>query len=162
MSRLVVLVPVAASVVMAVAIIVAATVDSATAISRIGTYFVGSGWSGDASTALLTDMVRAVDGYLLGTILLIFAFGLYELFVGKIGPAETSEFAGRLLLIRSIDDLKDRLAKVVVLVLVVKFFQQALKLTYSSVLDVLYLALGILLIGAAIYVSSGPGKQKGV
>jgi hypothetical protein len=47
--------------------------------------------------------------------MLIFALGLYELFVSRIEIAEGSEFAERRLLIRSLDDLKDHLAKVVLL-----------------------------------------------
>ena len=71
---------------------------------------------------IVAHVVEVVDGYLLAAIMLIFALGLYELFVSRIEIAEGSEFAERLLLIRSLDDLKDRLAKVVLLILVVKFF----------------------------------------
>ena len=98
-------------------------------------------------------IVKAVDGYLFAAILLIFALGLYELFVSKIERAENSDFAARLLRIRSIDDLKDRLAKVILLILVVKFFQQALEVKYASALDLLYLGLGILFVGAALFIS---------
>lgn len=98
-------------------------------------------------------MVIVVDGYLLAVALLIFALGLYELFVNKIEIAEGSAFAERLLLIRTFDDLKDRLAKVVLLMLVVKFFQQALQTKYASALDLLYLALGILLVAGALWLS---------
>ena len=69
-------------------------------------------------------------------------------------PAERSGIASRLLLIRSLDDLKDRLGKVVLLVLVIRFFQQALALDLSSPLELLYLGGGILLVGAALYLTS--------
>jgi uncharacterized membrane protein YqhA len=58
------------------------------------------------------------------------------------------------LLIESVDDLKDRLAKVVLLVLIVEFLQYALGARYTSALDLLYLAVGIALIGLALYLSS--------
>jgi uncharacterized membrane protein YqhA len=96
-----------------------------------------------------------VDGYLLATIMLIFALGLYELFVSRIDVAEGSEFASRLLLIRSLDDLTDRLAKVVPLILVVKFFEYALRGDYKEPLHLLYLALGTALVAAAIRLSHG-------
>jgi uncharacterized membrane protein YqhA len=102
----------------------------------------------------IKNIVKAVDGYLIGAIMIIFALGLYELFVSKIDVAEKSEFAQRLLRIQSIDELKNHLAKIILLVLVVKFFQQALEIKYSTPLDLLYLALGTLLVGVALYVSS--------
>ena len=66
----------------------------------------------------------------------------------------------RVLLIRSVDDLKTRLGNVVVLMLVIKFFQQALKQKYASPLDLLYLAIGVLLIGGALYLTHrAAGKE---
>jgi len=99
------------------------------------------------------EVVEVVDGYLLATIMLIFALGLYELFVSRIEIAEGSEFASRLLLIRSLDDLKDRLTKVVLVILVVKFFEYALRLEFRTSLDLLWLALGIMLVSAALWLS---------
>jgi uncharacterized membrane protein YqhA len=62
--------------------------------------------------------------------------------------------------VESLDDLKDRIAKLILLVLIVEFFQYALKLTYATPLDLLYLAVGILFIGGALYLS-GPGGLRG-
>ena len=93
---------------------------------------------------------------------LIFALGLYELFISRIDVAEGSEFAARLLLIRNLDDLKDRLAKVVLLILVVKFFEYALALHVERSLDLLWLGLGIALVATAVLLSHGKpshGKQ---
>jgi len=69
--------------------------------------------------------------------------------------AEGSEFASRLLLIRSLDDLKDRLAKVVLLILVVKFFEYALQLEIRTSLELLWLGLGVMLVAAALWLSHG-------
>ena len=41
----------------------------------------------------------------------------------------------------------------ILLILAVKFLQQALKLKYESTTDLLFLALGIVLIGGSIYIS---------
>jgi uncharacterized membrane protein YqhA len=54
------------------------------------------------------DTVELIDNCLLATIMVIFAFGLYELFISKIDGAERSGLAQNLLLIRSFDDLKER------------------------------------------------------
>jgi len=91
--------------------------------------------------------------------MVIFALGLYELFVGPIKAAE-SPTGARLLEIRDLDELKNRLAKVIILLLVVEFFQQALRLTFATPLDLLYLAIGILLIGGAVFLSTPHARPQ--
>lgn len=155
-GRLIVLVPVLFSLILSVGIFLTTTVDTL--------YLLGDliGYANPAiaeyeRAALrlehISEIVAVVDGYLLAAIMFIFALGLYELFVNKIDVAEGSEFATRLLLIRSLDDLKDRLANVILLILIVKFFQQALKLTYNNTLDLLILAIGVVLVAGALYLS---------
>jgi len=155
-SRLVVLVAVVASLIAGFAIFFISTVDVVQLLGKIAVY-TDPAMSDKARDTLrsgiLAHIVDAVDGYLLATVMLIFAMGLYELFISKIDAVETSELAERVLLIKNLDDLKDRLAKVVLLMLVVKFFQYALDLKYENPLELLYLAIGILLIAAALYLS---------
>jgi uncharacterized membrane protein YqhA len=153
LSRLVVVIPVVASVALACAAFYLGTVDVVSVLARLGSYAIVAA-PATARATLLGTIIRAIDIYLLAAILLIFALGLYELFIGKIEAAERTAFAPRLLLIESVDDLKDRLAKVVLLVLIVEFLQYALGAHYTSALDLLYLAIGIALIGAALYLTS--------
>ena len=91
--------------------------------------------------------------------MLIFAMGLYELFISKIDVAENNELAQRILLIRSIDDLKDRLAKVIFLVLIVKYFEYALHGSYTTPSSLLQLAAGILMIAGALWLTSRTGSH---
>ncbi len=154
LSRLVVVVPVVASVVMAVAAFYLGTVDVVYLITHLGSYADVTTTHSQARAALLSAIIRALDDYLLAAILIIVALGLYELFVGKIDAAERDEIAPRLLLIRSVDDLKDRLAKVVLLVLIVEFLQYTFAVNFTSALDLLYLAVGIALIGLALYLTT--------
>jgi uncharacterized membrane protein YqhA len=153
-SRLIVLVPVVVSVLLSLTMVAVASVDAARLVATVGA-FAKPGVSAESAyglrLAVVGGVIEVVDGYLLASILLIFAMGLYELFISKIDAVERSEVASRLLLIRSMDDLKSRLASVVLLILVVKFFQQALRLKYESPLELLYLGLGILLIGGAMF-----------
>jgi uncharacterized membrane protein YqhA len=155
-SRLIVIVAVIASVVAGIGIFFISTVDVFQLIGKIAIY-ADPGMSDKAHDALrsgiIAHIVDSVDGYLLATVMLIFAMGLYELFIGKIDVVEKSELAERVLLIKNLDDLKDRLAKVVLLMLVVKFFQYALELKYENPLELLYLAIGILLVAGALYLS---------
>lgn len=156
-SRLVVLVAVVASLVVSLAMFYVATVDVVALMGHLAHYHdlsLGPDARADLRGLVVAHVVEVVDGYLLAAIMLIFSLGLYELFVSRIEAAEGSEFASRLLLIRSLDDLKDRLAKVVLLILVVKFFEFALQLSFDRPLDLLYLALGIGLVAAAVALSS--------
>lgn len=153
-SRLVVLVAVLASLAVAFGMLYVSTRDAIDLVGHM-LHYPGAGDRMEARSAIVTHVVEVVDGYLLATILLIFALGLYELFVSRIDIAEGSEFASRLLLIRSLDDLKDRLAKVVLLILVVKFFEYALQLEIRTSLELLWLGLGVMLVAAALWLSHG-------
>jgi uncharacterized membrane protein YqhA len=109
---------------------------------------------------IVAGVAEFIDGLLFAAVLLIFALGLYELFISKIDAAENSEFAGRLLLIRNLDDLKDRLAKVIFLILIVRYFEYALDSEVKSTIDLLYLAVGIALIAGALYLTKGKGGSE--
>jgi uncharacterized membrane protein YqhA len=99
----------------------------------------------------IAHIISAIDAYLISTVLLIFGVGLYELFISKIDYAEKDTRASKILVIHSLDQLKDKLAKVIVMVLIVTFFKHAISFKYEEVLNLLYLSIGILLIALAIY-----------
>jgi uncharacterized membrane protein YqhA len=155
-SRLAAVVGVVASIVVAVGLFFATTVD---AVVMIGLFLAhgNPGLSDQAREVLraeaITGVVKIVDGYLLAAIMLIFGLGLYELFVNRIDVAREDEAGPRLLRTRSLDELKERLAKVILLVLIVEFFQYALRLPYTTSLDLVYLAVGLLCVGAAIFLT---------
>ncbi len=102
----------------------------------------------------ITHVVEIIDGYLLATVLLIFSLGLYELFISKIQQAEESSTAPKVLMISSLDDLKSRLAKVILMILIVRFFELALSVQeFSEGLDLIYFSGAVALIGLALYLS---------
>ncbi len=163
-SRLLVVVAVAASAVLAAGTFYMATVDVVLLLRSLLPY-ASPALDAAGRVALreeiVTGIVKAVDAYLIAAILLIFALGLYELFVNRIDPSESvARRVPRVFQVSSLDDLKDRIAKLVLLVLIIEFFQYALKLKYATPLDLLYLAVGVLFIGGALYLS-GPGGLRG-
>jgi uncharacterized membrane protein YqhA len=173
LSRLGVLSAVVVSVVMAFGMLLVSTIDGVLLVAHFFEYAHASAGSADLRIQIVSEVVEIVDGYLLGAILIIFAMGLYELFVSRIDSVEKSEVATRLLLIRSMDDLKSRLAAVIFIILTVKFFQQALRMTYRSPLDLAQLAVAIMLVAGALYISrrghvhggdrqrsAGPGRES--
>jgi uncharacterized membrane protein YqhA len=163
-SRLVVLIAVLASLVASLAMFYVATVDVVTLLGYVAQYhqpLADAAARAALRGTIIAYVVEVVDGYLLAAIMLIFALGLYELFISRIYIAERSEFGARLLLIRNLDDLKDRLAKVVLLILVVKFFEYALALHIERPIDLLWLGLGIALVAAAVVLSKSKAPSGG-
>ncbi len=161
-SRFAVLFAVVASLLSSLAVFYMATVDAYFMISHLGDYAsstLGVAERNTLRSTTITHVVEIVDGYLLATVLLIFALGLYELFISKIDKAENSETSSNVLLITSLDDLKGRLAKVILMILVVKFFEHAISMKFASPLELLYLAGGISLLGLALYLSHA-GEHK--
>jgi uncharacterized membrane protein YqhA len=100
---------------------------------------------------LLGSVIASVDLFLIGTFLLVFSLGLYELFISKLDPAENTPHGQKVLAIKSLEDLKEKLGRLVIMVLIVSFFKQVLHLQYKSPLETLYIALGVLLIALALY-----------
>ena len=162
-SRLLVLLAVIASAALALGAFYMATVDVVLLLANLLSY-ASPALEKSARSALrentVAGIIKAVDGYLIAVILLVVALGLYELFINKIDPsARGARTLPRLIQVESLDDLKDRIAKLILLVLIIEFFQYALKLDYANPLDLLYLAVGILLIGGALFLS-GPGGLR--
>ena len=103
---------------------------------------------------MVAHTVGAIDGFLLATILLIFALGLYELFISDIDEAKKSGQSAKVLVINSLDDLKSKLAKVILMILVVTFFEVSLSMSFTTALDLVYFSLGILMVSLALYFGS--------
>jgi len=109
----------------------------------------------------VTHLVSAIDDYLIGTVFLIFGIGLYELFISKIDIAENDETSSKVLVIHDLDALKEKIAKVVIMVLIVTFFKHAINIKYQDMTSLLYLSIGILLIAISIYLThKSPHSKK--
>lgn len=104
--------------------------------------------------------VEAVDGYLFATVLIIFSIGLYELFINRIDPVSLKDDSRpNWLKINSIDDLKTSLGKVILMILIVSFFEHSVSLRYETVSDVLMLSIGTLLLSGALYLTHKGHKE---
>jgi len=96
-------------------------------------------------------IIGAVDLYLIGVVMLLFSFGLYELFISDIDPAKGDEKETTVLAIHSLDQLKDKISKVIVMVLIVAFFQKVGHTEFHGALEMLYLALSITALSVGLY-----------
>lgn len=101
---------------------------------------------------LAISLIASVDSFLFATVLLIFAMGIYELFVSKIDPASRHDDSRpNWLQVTSLDDLKGALGKVILMILIVRLFETAVKMRYERPLDLLYLGLGVVFVAVALY-----------
>jgi uncharacterized membrane protein YqhA len=154
-SRFVVLIAVVISVLSAIALVFLVTVDFAGVLATTLRCF-SPDVTPEMHDSLLGDIARkiitVVDASLLGAFMLIFGFGLYKLFIGELEVARSSKVSQRLLQIESLEDLKTRLAKIILIILIVEVFKDANK-PETPPLNLLYLTVSIALIALALYLT---------
>jgi uncharacterized membrane protein YqhA len=107
---------------------------------------------------IVAGIIGAVDLYLIAVVMFIFSFGLYELFISDIEAAEGKN-GSKLLAIHSLDQLKDKIAKVIVMVLVVNFFQRVLHTKFTTAEEMMYFAFSITALAVGLSFLSKVGKH---
>ena len=83
---------------------------------------------------------------------MIFGFGIYELFISEIDFAK-GKFSESTLKINNLDQLKNKIIKVIIIVLIVKFFEKVLKSShnFTTPQDLLFFSISILSICVGYY-----------
>lgn len=114
-----------------------------------------------SSTLLIGKVVGGIDYYLIGIALLIFGYGIYELVVSDIDPRqqEQSQLRRNLLNIDSLDSLKQKLTKVIIVALIVTAFKLMLSMEVTSVSDLLQYCGGVLMLAFSSWLISRSGNQ---
>jgi uncharacterized membrane protein YqhA len=100
---------------------------------------------------ILIAIIGAVDFYLIGLVLLIFSFGMYELFISELDIARRGDEFGSILEVSNLDDLKNKIIKVIIMVLIVSFFQRILSMEFATSIDMLAMAVSIGVICVGVY-----------
>ncbi|HMP42995.1 MAG TPA: YqhA family protein [Roseiflexaceae bacterium] len=114
-ARYLIIIAVVATLIAATALLVFGAVETIVVIAEVA---VKLDFSSKTAKQLLVSFIEIVDVFLLATVLYIIAIGLYELFIsdGIAVPAWLE--------IHTLDDLKDKLIAVVIVVLGVAFLGQ--------------------------------------
>ncbi|KAI7729599.1 hypothetical protein M8C21_012041, partial [Ambrosia artemisiifolia] len=124
---------------------------------------------GVLSGKMVMRLVEAIDVYLAGTVMLIFAMGLYGLFISNasdgIASADDRALKGSTLFgmfalrerpkwmkISSLDELKTKVGHVIVMILLVKMFEKSKMVLIATGLDLLSYSLCIFLSSASLYI----------
>jgi uncharacterized membrane protein YqhA len=104
---------------------------------------------GDMTIKTVTYIIGGVDYYLIGIVLLIFGFGIYELFISEIEIKHQDDSS--ILQSNSLEELKGKIVNVIVVALIVSLFKQMLSIEIGKLSDIIYIALAILLISISQY-----------
>ena len=111
---------------------------------------------------VLGEFVGGVDLYLVGIALLIFSYGTYELLISDVSPGRKgngTSFKG-VLEVKSLDDLKEKLVKVLVVALLVVAFKSMIALPVPDRLSLLYYSITLLLLTLCAFLLSKLGHGK--
>ena len=152
-SKFLTLLPVLFCIAAGAAIFVMASYEIGSALYKIVEFFLAPQSEGALYVDILSEIIMAIDLYLVAIVLLIFVFGIYELFID-----EFVDLNLQVLKIASLDELKHKLGSVIIMVLVVDFFKRILHTDFTTPLDMLLLAGAIFAVCLALYILS---KFKG-
>ena len=158
-TRFLVILPVIFSLIGAVVLFVVASMDIWGVAKYTFDTIITSAHPKNFHEDIVSGIIGAVDLYLIAIVMLIFSFGVYELFISPIDHSQEAEDDSKILSITSLDQLKDKIAKVIIMVLVVNFFQRVLHTKYDTALEMLYFALAITALSVGLYFVSKVGKK---
>ena len=114
-----------------------------------------------AVAVLLGELVGGVDLYLIGIALMIFGYGVYELLISDIEAARGPSAGGNGLLdIRSLDALKEKLVKVIVVALIVAAFKSMLIFPIDNTTNLLVFSGSVLLLALSAYLVAGGPRAR--
>ena len=117
--------------------------------------------SEDTYNRLIMMVITIVDDFLLGIVLLIFGLGTYDLFISKLDPAEEQDdIRPHWLKFESLEELKEVLAKVIMMIMIITFLKYVVKARFENPLEILYLGGALALVGLAIKFSHGKDINK--
>jgi uncharacterized membrane protein YqhA len=135
-------------------------IGAVTTIQAIGTYFGAESeeaLSSDAALSATVEVVTALDQFLLGLFLVVFAFGVYSLF-GVVDREQWESVRASMqapdwLKVSSVTDLKVKLLEVVAVIVAVLFLKLVLEVTKGADLswNALVLPIAVALFGLTVW-----------
>ena len=107
--------------------------------------------------AALAGVVSGIDFYLIGVALLIFGYGMYELLISEIDvyrhQSQNAE-SGGLLDIRNLDQLKEKLVKVLVVALIVSAFKSMIQIPVKDASSLISYCICVLLLALSGFLTA--------
>lgn len=150
-SRWAVVVAVLLSVFVAIVVTVMAAADAVHVGRDLLRYLSQEGVPPISREKIVSGVIEVVDGFLLAAVMVMFPMGLYSIFIGTIGAIPKNRAA--ILVIDTLDELKNVLTKTILLIIFVKVFGLVLKQEPARPLDILWLSLAVCVVVSAIAIS---------
>lgn len=147
-SRLLVMLAVIPSLLGATVLFIIGTADVFSIVADAISYYLGDS-SADIHDTVVPKIIIAVDIYLIAIVLLIFGSGIYRLFVSHIDQAE-EKAPNHPFNVSSFDQLKDKIARVVILAVIIEFFRAVVDIKFQTPLDAIYLAVSVLALAGGL------------
>lgn len=113
-------------------------------------FFINSG--AITEKEIIVTIITSIDFFLIGIIALIFAWSMYELFIRD--PNKQCPDTKRVpysLVVYSFDELKDKLSKIIIILLIITFFRYAFEMSYDTIYELLAFSLSFLFISLSLY-----------
>lgn len=151
-SRFLVLFAVLSSIFGAMVLFIIGTIDIVQLALVTVNYYFGSG-SVNLHDLIVTDIIIAIDIYLIAVVLLIFGLGIYRLFISPIDESETFG-SNHPFNVKSFDELKDKIVRVVILAVIIEFFRAVVDIRFGTPLEAIYLALSVLALSLSLFLMS--------
>ena len=155
--RLITLVPVVMSLIGSVSCFVIGTFDEITVLQKV----IQGRFSHGSETLIIGKVVGGIDFYLIGIALLIFGYGIYELIISDIDvrQQDNSQERRNLLNIDSLDSLKHKLTKVIIVALIVTAFKVMVSFEVNTITELLQYCAGVLMLSFSAYLIGRTGKH---
>ena len=151
-SRYLVMIAVVGSLIGSIAVLI---YGGLTVVTLTVDAFRSGAFTADGARHTAIHAIEMIDLFLLGTVLLIVALGLYELFIDEGLPTPSW------LVIASLDDLKDKLLRVVVVMLGVTFLGHVVTWDGSRRILELGISIGAVLAALSLLVRrQKPGRDE--
>jgi uncharacterized membrane protein YqhA len=150
-TRFLIIIAIAATLLAAIALLVFGAIDTVLVIWDV---FSKGDFSSKTGKLLLVQFIEIVDIFLLATVLYIIAVGLYELFIDDNIPVP------RWLAIHDLDDLKDKLVGVVIVVIAVGFLGQFVSWDEQTNLLIPGGAAAVVIASLTYFLAQKPKKAK--
>lgn len=151
-ARFLVMLAVIPSLLGATVLFLIGTVDMIQVAADTVMYYFGN-TTEDIHDTVVPKIIIAVDIYLIAIVLLIFGSGVYRLFVSTIDQAE-EQSPSHPFNVNSFDQLKDKIARVVILAVIIEFFRAVVDIRFQTPQEAIYLALSVLALAGALYLMS--------
>ena len=153
-TRFIIIIGVFAGLLTTIVLVVLGTID---AYEFLVTFYKSFGSKKGVSvigSTILLKGLKMIELFLAAALMLLFSFGIFQVFIHRISRFENDPEAAKGLIVTNMEQFRDKFLKLIHIVLITIFFKYALMINFSDEKDLLYLSGSIFLVAASIYLAA--------